>query len=63
MPMILVAQVANDEIVCLGFGKLWILEIDTPDPITLRLEALGQVRADETARSKNQGTVHRLCLH
>ncbi len=45
---LLVAQIADNELVGLGFGVFVPLDVDAPDPKAFRLQSLHKVAADES---------------
>ena len=55
---ILLAQVADDEIVGFGLGEFRIFQIDAADPEAFTLQPLDQMAGDKTASAANQCLFH-----
>jgi hypothetical protein len=55
---ILLAQIADDEIVGNGFPELGKLQIHAPHPVAFILQPSDHVTADKTTRSTNQRRLH-----
>ena len=55
---ILVAQIADDEVICLSFGVFVELQIHAADPEALPLQSLDKMAADKTAGAAYQCLPH-----
>jgi hypothetical protein len=53
----LLAKVRDKEIIRFGFRELWELEIHAPNPESLSLQSLNQLRANKPARATNKSSL------